>query len=511
VSTTPRPSDLFDRTDEWEELTRLATSDAPGMRVAVVSGRRRHGKSYLLRRLAHATDGLYHQARELERPLALDQFALDVGDHLDLDPDSLRFESWESALRVALGMRRAPRPGRRTPRGARVLVIDELPYLLAHAPEISSVLQLLYDEAQNDPAAAPTTVVLCGSSLSVMHELLSGGNPLRGRAQIDMTLSSFDYRLARRYWDIDDPLVAFHVDAILGGTPGYRQLVTTPPPATVDGLEGWLASQILNPAGALFNEKAFLLREDPRNLDKAVYNSILQAVADGHHSPAAIGSAVGRDYNALKHPLGILVGAGFLVRVDDMLTRKRPLYYLADPIIRFSQVVIDPHRALLEERDVSSAWGAAADSYSSLVLGPHFEHLARVWTGRYSGSRWGQPLGEVGPAVVNDARGRTQHQLDVVALARGHRHHDEKAPIVVLGEAKSTNKVRTMADLNRLEHINQLLHDAGRDVRNAHLALFSRTGFDARLSHEAAGRTDVHLVDLDDLYGGADPSATAPT
>jgi AAA+ ATPase superfamily predicted ATPase len=500
VTEIQRPSDLFDRTLEWDDLTHLVATDAPGMRVAVVSGRRRHGKSYLLRRLTNAVEGLYHQARELEQPLALDQFALDVADHLDLDPDTLRFENWEAALRVALGMRRGARAGQRRRRGARLLVIDELPYLLAHSPEIPSVLQLLYDEAQSDPDMPATTVILCGSSLSVMRELLTGSKPLRGRAQLEMSLSSFDYRLSRQYWNINDPLVAFHIDAILGGTPGYKPLVTAPPPATIDGLEGWLAGQVLNPASALFNEKSFLLREDPRNLDKAVYNSVLQAVADGHHSPTAIGSVVGRDYNSLKHPLSVLEGTGFLLRVDDVLTRKRPLYYLADPIIRFTQVVIDPHRALLEERDVATAWHAAADSYSAHVLGPHFEHLARVWTARFSGDRWEQPLGEVGPAVINDARGRTQYELDVVALERGRRRHDEKAPIVALGEAKSTNKQRTLSDLHRLEHIRQVLQNSGRDAGGAHLALFSRAGFDQNLAQEAASRKDVHLVTLEDLY-----------
>jgi AAA+ ATPase superfamily predicted ATPase len=494
-----RPDDLFDRTVEWSELANLVERDAPGMRIAVVSGRRRHGKSYLLRRLARASGGLYHQVRELARPLALREFALDIAAHFGLDPDSLRFENWESALRLALGLPRGGNQTGRRPGGARLLVLDELPYLLAHSPELSSVLQLLYDEAQSDPRAPSMTVILCGSALSVMTELLTGTKPLRGRAQVEMLLGPFDYRLAREYWGIDDPLVAFQVDAILGGTPGYRPLVTAPPPASIGGLEEWLASQVLNPSGALFNEKSFLLREDPRNLDKALYNSVLQAVADGCHAPKAIAAAVGRDHNLLQHPLGVLEAAGFLRRADDMLTRRRPLYYLTDPIIRFSQVVIDPYRVLLEERDVAAVWQSVGHAYASGVLGPHFEHLARVWTARYSGDRWG-PIGDVGPAVLNDARGRTQHEIDVVAVERGHRRYDDHARIAVLGEAKSTNRQRTLADLTRLEHIRQLLIDSGQPAGTAHLALFSRTGFDQNLVAEVRERDDVHLITLDDLY-----------
>lgn len=495
MASVPRPDDLFDREVEWEQLVGFAAQPQPGLRLAVVTGRRRHGKSYLLRRLAAGFDGLYHQARELEKPQALAEFGLDVADHLDLDPGAVRPDTWEAALRLALGLRRgAARAGRRRAAGARLLVIDELPYLLAHAPELPSVLQLLYDEAAGEPDAPPTTVILCGSSLSIMRELLTGTQPLRGRAQLEMTLPPFDFRTARRFWGIDDPQVAFEVDAILGGTPGYRQLVTAAPPTSQADVGAWVVSQVLNPASALFNEQSYLLREDPRNLDRAAFNSVLNAIAAGHHTQKAIGASVGRDHNALKHPLGVLESAGFVRRVDDVLTARRPLYFLTDPIIRFSQAVIDPHRARLEEREAADVWRSSAAAYSSQVLGPHFEHLARVWTARFSGERWGVTLGEVGPAVINDASSRSQHELDVVALER------DGSRIAVIGEAKATTRQRTTADLRRLERVRALLDDDAGRAADARLALFSRTGFQESLVVEAATRPDVHLVDLGALY-----------
>lgn len=494
----PRPSDLFDRTTQWDALSSVTTpTGAEGsMRLAIVSGRRRHGKSYVLRRLVRARGGIYHQAREVEKPFALDLFARDVADHLEHDPDALRFDSWETAFRVALGLRRG---NRRAP-GAELLVLDELPYLLSHSPEIPSVLQLLHDETASDPRPLAPTVVLCGSALSVMSTLLTGSAPLRGRAQLDLTMPPFDFRESREYWGVEDPLVAFHLDAVLGGTPGYRALVATPPPAQVEGWGDWLGRTLLNPSTALYDEKAFLLREDPRNLDRGLYNSILLAVAEGRHSPTSIGAAVGRDYNTLKHPLGVLESTGFLVRREDVLTARRPVYSLADPVVRFTQVVIDPFRNLLEEGDPGTAWAAAAPAYSSQVLGPHFEHVARVWTARYSGDRWDRAVGEVGSAVVNDPAGRTQHEIDVVALERGARRHDPGAPIVVLGEAKSSNSPRTLGDLHRLEEIRDLLDRGGRVAAGARLALFGRSGFDENLTALAAGRPDVHLIDLQEVY-----------
>jgi AAA+ ATPase superfamily predicted ATPase len=498
-----RPEDLFDRVSEWSNLSNFASAQQPGLRLAIVSGRRRQGKSFLLRRLARSTGALYHQAQEVERFQALARFADDVGVGLGIGRGQLHFGDWETALRAALayperGSGAVPSPGASGSR--RILVIDELPYLLAHSPEIPSVLQEIYDESHDEGDYPSAAAIICGSALSVMSELLSGSKALRGRAQLDLTLRPFDYRLARQYWGIEDPAIAFQLDAVLGGTAGYRPLIAATPPRRSDEIPGWLATSVLNPAHALFQETDYLLREDPRISDRGLYNSILLSVAAGNHTTKSIGSTIGRDHNSMRYPLQILESAGFLNKVEDLLTQKRPLYYIADPIIRFGEVVIEPYRALLEERDAETVWTRAAAAFSSAVLGPHFEQLALTWTARYSGDRWGQEIGRTGPAVVNDAAGRSQHQLDVLAFERNTQRFDVKARIVMLGEAKSTNRNRTPADLDRLERIRGLLVTRGWEAGAAHLALFSREGFDPNLTDLAAGRPDVHLIGLHDLY-----------
>lgn len=492
----PRPADLFDREHEWATLAEFASSDSPGLRIALLSGRRRFGKSYLLRRLVDAAPGpaLVHQARQLTSTQALDEFTADVADALGL-PAGVRFGTWEEALRAALGI---PRRGTAAA-GLRLLVVDELPYLVAAAPEIPSILQLLHDEARMRPDAPSAAVILSGSSLSVMSQLHVGSAPLRGRALLDMSLPAFDYRTSAEFWGVADPETAFQLDAILGGTPGYRALVPGPPPT--DGLATWLGRTILNPASVLYAEKSVLLREDPRMVDTALYNSILAAVADGRRTPREIGSVLGRDFNGLRHPLAVLEAAGFLLRSDDMLTRKRPIYALADPVIAFTEAVIEPHRGLLEERDVATAWELSRPSYLSRVVGPRFEHVARVWTARYAGERFGAAVGRVGPAVVNDPGRRTQHEIDVVALPRGVPPYTPGAPVLVLGEAKASARARGLGDLRRLEMLRDVVGARGHDVSGTSLLLVSRSGFDDDLL--AAARGDrVHLVDLPTLYGG---------
>lgn len=493
-----RPAELFAREQEWADLSDLACDTRPGVHLGIVSGRRRQGKSFLLRAVCRASGGIYHQALELERAQALAWFADDVARALSLPSGTLTFPDWDVALRTALGYPRRGDVSSPVPHQHRVLVLDELPYLLANSPEIPSVLQAIIDEAAS--AGLPSRcVIVCGSSLSVMTGLLSGAKPLRGRAQLDMMIKPFGYQLAAQYWDISDPVVALHVDAVLGGTAGYRPLIEQPPPSTMRAFGPWLARSALNPAHALFYEKDYLLREDPRITDKQLYNSILSAVAGGAHTRSQIGRAVSRGSNQLQHPLEVLLSAGFLERAQDALTQKRSTYSIADPIIRFNEVVIAPHGVLLEQRDAQVAWAAAQDAFRSQILGPHFERLSREWA-KDPARSWPEPVGVVGTTVVNDAQGRAQHELDVVALRRGDAAGQKTAHVVVLGEAKSGERVRTLSDLTRLQKIQELLDLRGTDVADAVLTLFGRSGFDDKLRAAATKSPNVLLVDLAELY-----------
>jgi hypothetical protein len=58
------PEDMFDRTAEWDALTRFATGTRPGATLGVVCGRRRQGKTFLRDALAKAGGGFFFEAAE---------------------------------------------------------------------------------------------------------------------------------------------------------------------------------------------------------------------------------------------------------------------------------------------------------------------------------------------------------------------------------------------------------------------------------------------------------------
>lgn len=88
-----KPEKVFAREWEWQQLAAFSKG------LGVVSGRRRHGKSFLLRELtAGRADSVYHQAIEVDRRSALDRFARALADDHGW-PAPPRFNDWEQALR----------------------------------------------------------------------------------------------------------------------------------------------------------------------------------------------------------------------------------------------------------------------------------------------------------------------------------------------------------------------------------------------------------------------------
>jgi hypothetical protein len=101
-------------------------------------------------------------------------------------------------------------------------------------------------------------------------------------------------------------------------------------------------------------------------------------------------------------------------------------------------------------------------------------------------------------AVLACARHRTGHELDVVV---GQQRPGEADIVLAIGEAKCTSRPVGQAELDRLEHLRELI-PGDRVASPPRLLLFSRGGFTTGLRHAVSVRRDVDLVDLERLYRG---------
>jgi hypothetical protein len=488
-----RPVEMFDREQEWRALSAFATETAPGARLGVVSGRRRQGKTFLLRALCQAAGGFYFAADEATDRESLNRLGSVLADHLDA-PAPFTFNTWHPAIDALLGLGRE----RRVP-----VVLDEFPYLVRANPQLPSIVQNALAPLRAEREASRTSLLLCGSAMSFMGRLLSGNAPLRGRAGLELVVPTLDHRLAAQFWGIDDPITALKVNAIVGGTPAYRrEFARDDTPAGPGDFDDWVVRTVLSPTSPLFREARYLLADEPDLHDIGLYHSVLAAIASGNAHRGGIASYLGRKSSDLAHPLTVLQDCGLIVREPDVFKVNRARFRIAEPLVTFYHAVMRPIWSDLEHtRDATRLWQRSQRRYTANVLGPHLEDVARYWTRHLAPPELiGDDPALVGTGTVNDPTQRVTHELDVIAFGLDN---DDRESLLAIGEVK-WGETMGLPHLDRLRHIRDLLTAQGRPgAAGARLLCFGGGGFTPDLIERAGNEEGIVLVTAGDLYRSA--------
>jgi AAA+ ATPase superfamily predicted ATPase len=488
-----KPSDMFDRDFEWSELIRFASYAGREATLGVVSGRRRQGKTFLLDALCRAMGGFYFSATEATSAESLRQLGAAMARHTG-QRVPYRFAHWEEGIEALMAL---PVPGQ----GPLPVVLDEFPFLAKASPELPSLLQRALGP-QGRRESGPVRLLLCGSALSFMGNLLAGTAPLRGRASLELVVPTLDYRLAAAFWGIRDPRLALLVNSIVGGTPAYaREFTLGDVPADLEDFGPWVLRNVLNPGRPLFREARFLLAEEPDLRDTALYHGVLSAIADGNHTRGGIAGYLGRKSTDLGHALTVLEDTGMVIREPDAFHGKRSAYRIAEPILTFYHALMRPEWSDLERPgQAEQVWQRSQPTFRCRVVGPRFEQVCRVWTRWYAAAEsLGGHRTRVESGTVSDPAARTSHELDIVVFGRDPGGRET---LLAIGEAK-WNEIMGVGHLRRLEHIRDLLRVRdGVDAESTRLLCFSGAGFTDELRRLAADDTTLQLVDLARLYEG---------
>ncbi|MET7338360.1 ATP-binding protein [Nonomuraea sp. NPDC005650] len=478
MSSVTKPAHVFGRDREWAGLVRFATSPSPDIRLGIVSGRRRLGKTYLLDALIRELGGFFFAAADETETAALARFGRALAAHAA--GGQYAFGNRNEALKRLFSV---------IPEG--LIVIDEFPYLSRDSPSLPALIQHALDP-RGLARQGKTRLLLCGSALGVMGRILAGNAPLYGRASLDLVLRPLDYQASARFWGIDDPRLAVLVHSIVGGTPAYRrEFVAGDVPESVADFDAWVARTVLNPEIPLYREARYLLTEETDIRDTAIYHAVLGAIASGNATRGGIANHIGRKSTDIGHPLSVLEDSQLIAREEDAFRKGRSLYRICEPLIVFYEAVMRREWTRLERGRPEAAWSNSRATFLSQVVGPHFEALCREWAMFAEEEVFGELPGRVAAGVVADPRNRTQIQVDVAVLAQEEPGRPQR--ILSLGEAK-WDKVLTAGHVDRLRRARDLLSVKGYDTRDTVLTCYSGAGF-----HEDIPE-GVRLVGLKELY-----------
>src|ERR1700730_4027774 len=394
-----KPDHVFDRDREWDALIKFATSASSDVRLGLVSGRRRQGKTYLLDAVADAVGGLFYSATDATQTEALADFGTALAERTG--GGRYAFRNWDEALERLFAV---------VTDG--IIVIDEFPYLSKASPSLPSLIQRALGP-RGYGRSGNARLLLCGSALSVMGHLLSGNAPLRGRASLELLIRPLGYREAAEFWGISDPRLAILVHSIVGGTPAYRrEFVADDAPESLADFDSWVLRTVLSPQLPLFREARYLLAEDAEIRDTAIYHGVLAAIAAGNSTRGGIANYVGRKSPDIGHPLTVLEDSQLIAREADPFRKGRSLYRVCEPLIVFYEAVMRRERTRLGGGDRAPAWRNSQATFLAQVVGPHFESICRDWAILAGPGVFGEWPGEVAAAVVADPAPRPPIQGD---------------------------------------------------------------------------------------------------
>jgi len=202
---------FVNRIEELKYLEHL--NKEKGARPYIIYGRRRIGKTELLRQFAKDKRHLFFSSDLSSEQEQLRQFTEKI---YQLTKESFletqSFNSWESLLRYLFDY---------LAEKASLIIIDEFPYLCVNNNALPSILQKIWDEKSKD---VNIFLVLCGSYMSFMEkEILGAKSPLFGRRSGQLVLQPMSFNNLEEFFPKYTEEKRVYSYAILGGTPAYLQ------------------------------------------------------------------------------------------------------------------------------------------------------------------------------------------------------------------------------------------------------------------------------------------------
>lgn len=455
---------FYDRRDELAALQEEYERDE--FSFVVLYGRRRVGKTELIKEFCADEDHLYHlvsqDSAKVQREKLVEELADYRGERVPRTGD------WHDAVDYL---------GDLLHDGKRIVAIDEFPYLVESDDSVLSAFQYLVDTVREN---SESTLLICGSSISVMEsEVLGHESPLYGRrtAQIDLQPFTFAESLDVIEYPFEESIRSF---AVTGGMPLYLTAFDYE-----ESLEINLLQNHLSKTSVLYNEPEFLLRTELRN--PARYMSILEAIANGYTTPNEISGQTDVDSGPLSRYLQRLRRLRLVEREIPVTARskksKRSVYRVADEFLRFWFRFVDPNRSGIEQAPelvLEDRILPELDRFTATT----FEDVCRE-------ALW-QLVRDGATEFTYGAVGRWwygEHEIDVVGL-------DDQTPAAIFGECKWTDAPVGESLAERLrEKATEVRWKTGE--REEEFVLFSKAGFEDDLREQLGDRW--HLFDLQQL------------
>lgn len=334
---------FYGRERELNKLHELAATGASAAHLLVITGRRRIGKTALIKRFGEGrSDCIYFFVGRKKPYVLLDEFTGLLAERVPL-LKSAKITSFDQFFSILFDLM-ASEP--------LYVVFDEFQNFLYIDSSVFSTLQHLWDSKKDRARGA---IICIGSVQTLMRDIFEGSKePLFGRATAKIHLTPLAPDVVAAI--LRDHLRSPETDLLLfstlfGGVPKYYFLLDR---HQLFGLEAReIISRMFCEPDALLQREGMDLLIEEFGKNYQMYFSIMQVIAAGETQMVRIADSVGLNSSTLPKYLDELSTYYQVIerRVPVTATRseqKNGRYHISDPLLRFWFRYIFRNQSLIE-------------------------------------------------------------------------------------------------------------------------------------------------------------------
>ena len=435
----------------------------PGFSMTVIYGRRRVGKTELIKHFIEGKKTIYYMATKVGAERNLELFSKQLISVMDPSYEKAAFSNLEDLFDFFTGKLDS------TSAEKLILVIDELPYWAQRDESLLSVIQKYIDTRWLDKNLF---IILCGSALSFMQEkVLSEKSPVFGRRSSQIKLAAFDYMKSAEFvleYSNEEKAICY---GVTGGIAKYLSLIDADKP-----LDENIKRLFFRSDGYLYDEPRNLLTQE--FMDTALINNIIEVIAAGENTISLIADKIKEKPQTVIYSIDKLIEVGIVEKkhcITEEKNKKKTQYVLKDGMFRFWYTFVPKATSLIEIGRGDVYYDNVVKPRIHAYMGGIFEEMSRRFTLEQGVTgRFGSFLTDVGTwwgtEMIADEDGKSRPQatdIDVVAIS-------DIDGTAVIGECKFKSERVGKDVYNTLVRRSHLLSDKYRVTR---LILFSLSGY----------------------------------
>ncbi len=320
-----------------------------GLRFVIITGRRRIGKSRLIKEFIKNKDHLRVQFEKRNQKYNLKRLNNAIAKREEMPNPN--FSSFSDAFEYLSKSK------------LKLIILDEFSYLIKYSDALAE-FQTIIDEII---AYSEIMLITLGSSFSIMKRgLLEYSSPLYGRSEGLINLQPLKLIDLFQWFPNISAADIIRIHGVCGGVPRYLELFNEQ-----NDIKKEIEKLFFDPNSFLFHEAHELLEEEFD--DPVTYYSVLEAVSMGNTRVSDIGNhAFLEPKNTTKY-LNILTKLGILKHETCYgMARKRGIYRFKDHYFAFWFKFISMYFEDIESgfnREAITKFRAEFETY----LGHHFE------------------------------------------------------------------------------------------------------------------------------------------